>query len=106
MRLFLVVISMACAGLAACSVSTTESVSAENLGTRAQQLLQEQNPTLEIPPITCPEDLEAVVGAATTCTVTDPSTGTVFPVTVTVTSAEGTDVGIDVRLNEPSASSS
>lgn len=45
------------------------------------------------PPINCPDELDAIVGATTTCTMTGPK-GT-YDITVTVTSMDWGDVLLD-----------
>jgi hypothetical protein len=50
----------------------------------------------QAPPITCPDTLNAEVGATTTCTLTD-STGT-YDVTVKVTSVDGGTAKFDIQV--------
>jgi hypothetical protein len=78
--------------------STQKTVSASELGTKAQAALADATGG-EVPPVSCPSDLEAKAGNTTTCTITD-DTGAVYDVTVTITSVdEATDnVKFDVQV--------
>ncbi len=84
--------------LAACggSVSVgTETVNQDELQTNVQEQLT-KTVGKEAPPISCPDKLNAEVGATTTCTLTD-STGT-YDVTVKVTSVEDGTAQFDIQV--------
>ena len=86
-------------GLAACSAST---LAAEDTAEKAEDALEEQIGTR--PDISCPDDLEAEVGAETRCTLTAGEDPTEYGVTVTVTSVDGDTVNFDVEVDEEPAS--
>ena len=48
--------------------------------------------------LTCPEDLAAKVGTATTCSLSD--AGETYGVKVTVTKVEGSDVKLDIKVDD------
>lgn len=87
-------------GLAACSSQLT--VSASELGTQAQAALAESIGG-EVPPVTCPSDIEAKVGNTATCSITSDE-GDIYDVTITITSVDEStkNVQLDVQVaDEP-----
>ena len=85
-------------GLAACSANT---LAAEDTAEKAEDALEE--PIGTRPDISCPDDLEAEVGAETRCTLTAGEDPTEYGVTVTVTSVDGDTVNFDVEVDEEPA---
>jgi hypothetical protein len=83
------------AGLAACGSST---LSADEVANKSEDALEEQIGLR--PEITCPEDLEAKVGAETRCTLTGGDDPTKYGVTVTVTSVDGDNAQFDVEVDD------
>jgi hypothetical protein len=81
-------------GLAGCS----SSLAANDVEEGAEDALEEQIGAR--PDISCPEDLEAEVGAETRCTLTAGDDPTEYGVTVTVTSVEDDTANFDVRVDE------
>lgn len=55
------------------------------------------------PDISCPDDLEAQVGATIECTLTAGDDPTEYPVTVTVSSVDGDSANFDVEVGEEPA---
>ena len=90
------------AGVAACSVSvtsnTTTRLPAADVATGAEDALEKQVGAR--PDVSCPDDLEAEVGAETRCTLTAGGDPTEYGVTVTVTAVEGTDAEFDIVVDE------
>jgi hypothetical protein len=83
------------AGLAACGSST---LSADEVANKSEDALEEQIGLR--PEITCPEDLEAKLGAETRCTLTGGDDPTKYGVTVTVTSVDGDNAQFDVEVDD------
>lgn len=83
------------AGLSACGSST---LSADEVANKSEDALEEQIGLR--PQITCPEDLEAKVGAETRCTLTGGDDPTEYGVTVTVTSVDGDNAKFDVQVDD------
>jgi hypothetical protein len=52
------------------------------------------------PEVTCPDDLEAEVGASPRCTVAAPGDPVEYGVTVTVSSVEGDGASFDVEVDD------
>jgi hypothetical protein len=88
------------AGLAACSLSlsSTTTLSADTVASSAEDALEEQIGVR--PSISCPEDVEAKVGAKTRCTLTGGDDPTEYGVTVTVTSVDGKNALFDVEVDD------
>ena len=84
------------AGLGACGGTGT--LSAKEVATKAEDALEAQVGTR--PDITCPEDLDATVGAKTTCTLTAGDDPAEYGVTVTVTSVDGDSAKFDIKVDE------
>ena len=84
------------AGLAACSGSKV--LTADTVATSAEDALEEQIGVR--PTISCPDDVDAEVGAKTRCTLTAGDDPTEYGVTVTVTSVEGSDATFDVEVDQ------
>ena len=83
------------AGLTACGSGALE---AADVATKAEDALEEQVGSR--PDITCPDDLEAKVGATTRCVLTAGDDPTEYGVQVTVTSVDGDDARFDVAVDE------
>jgi hypothetical protein len=81
--------------LAACS--GTASVSADEVEQQVSDQLAAQVGTAP-DSVSCPEDLPAEVGATMTCDLT--AGGQSLPVTVTVTSVDGSTVNFDIEVAE------
>jgi hypothetical protein len=97
-RLRLLAVPILLFGLAACSANV---LAAESTAEKAEDALEDQIGTR--PDISCPDDLEAEVGAETRCTLTAGEDPTEYGVTVTVTSVEGDTVNFDVEVDEEPA---
>ena len=83
------------AGLAACGSST---LSADEVATNAEDALEEQIGVR--PSISCPEDVEAEVGAETRCTLTGGDDPTEYGVSIKVTEVDGDNAKFDVQVDE------
>ncbi len=81
-------------GLAACG----NVVLAEDVATAAEDSLEEQVGIR--PDVTCPEDLDAEVGAQTRCTLTVEGEPDEYGLTVTVTAVEDGDTEFDVVVDD------
>ena len=97
------IVSAAVAALlvSACSVSVgTSSLSAAEVEEKATAALAESQgiPLEEMPPLECPSDLPAEVGASIVCIIGDPAQGNTYDVTITVETVEGEDVGFDIQV--------
>ena len=97
------IVSAAVAALlvSACSVSVgTSSLSAAEVEEKATAALAESQgiPLEEMPPLECPSDLPAEVGASIVCVIGDPAQGNTYDVTITVETVEGEDVGFDIQV--------
>lgn len=97
------IVSAAAAALlvSACSVSVgTSSLSASEVEEQATAALAESQgvPLEEMPPLECPSDLSAEVGASIVCVIGDPAQGNTYDVTITVETVEGEDVGFDIQV--------
>jgi hypothetical protein len=86
-------------GLVACSADV---VTAEETSDKAEDALEGQIGTR--PDISCPDDLEAEVGAETRCVLTAGDDPTEYGVTVTVTSVDGDTVNFDIEVDSEPAS--
>lgn len=87
--------------LAACTVSVgTPSLSAAEVEEQATAALAESQgiPLDEMPPMECPGDLPAEVGASMVCVLGDPTQGNTYDVTITVETVDGDDVGFDISV--------
>jgi hypothetical protein len=82
-------------GLAACGA---DSLAADDVATGAEDALEGEVGFR--PEVSCPEDLEAEVGAETRCTLTAGDDPTEYGVTVTVTSVEDGTANFDVQVDE------
>ena len=81
--------------LAACGAGTLEASTVEE---GAADALEEQVGIR--PEVSCPDDLEAEVGASMQCTLTAGDDPTEYPVTVTVSSVEGDTANFDVEVGD------
>lgn len=82
----------------------TPSLSATEVEQKATAALAEGQgvPLDEMPPIECPSDLPAEVGASIVCVIGDAAVGNTYDVTITVETVEGDDVSFDIRVaDEP-----
>lgn len=89
--------------VSACTVSVgTASLSAAEVEQEATAALAESEgvPIEEMPPIECPSDLPAEVGAQVVCVIGDPAVGNTYDVTITVETVDGGDVGFDIRVSD------
>jgi hypothetical protein len=96
----LVAVPFLLVGLAACSVNigSSSSLPADTVASSAEDALEEQIGVR--PAISCPEDVEAKVGAETRCTLTGGDDPTEYGVTVTVTSVDGKNATFDVEVDD------
>ena len=85
-------------GTAGCGSTT---LTADAIATGAEDALEEQVGIR--PDVTCPEDIDAEVGAETRCTLTAGDDPTEYGVTVTVTSVEGERANFDVEVDDEPA---
>ena len=85
-------------GLAGCGAGTLEAGTVEE---GAADALEEEVGVR--PDISCPDDLEAEVGASMECTLTAGDDPTEYPVTVTVSSVEGDSAKFDVEVGDAPA---
>ena len=87
--------------LAACNVSVgTTSLSATEVEQKATAALAESQgiPLEEMPPLECPSDLAAEVGATMVCVIGDPAQGNTYDVTITVETVDGDNVAFDIQV--------
>lgn len=87
--------------VSACSASVgTASLSADEVEQQATAALAESQgiPLDEMPPLECPSDLTAEIGASMVCVIGDPAQGNTYDVTITVETVEGEDVGFDIQV--------
>lgn len=87
--------------LGACSVSTGSlTLSSSEVEQKATAALAEAQgiPLEEMPPLECPSDMSAEIGASMVCVIGDPTQGNTYDVTITVETVEGTDVGFDIKV--------
>lgn len=87
--------------LTACTVNVgTSTLSATEVEEKATAALAESQgiPLEEMPPLECPSDLPAEVGASIVCVIGDPAQGNTYDVTITVETVEGEDVGFDIQV--------
>jgi len=107
----LVTTALTSALLAGCSASIDiggQSISSEELATQVTAALAESMKVAadEVPTITCPEDLDATVGASTTCVLQDDTSGKEYDVAVKVTSIEGSKALFSVEVaSQPNSAS-
>jgi hypothetical protein len=81
------------AALVACGGSV---LTADTVATSAEDALEKQIGVR--PTISCPDDVEAKVGATTRCTLTGGDDPTEYDVAVTVTSVDGKNATFDVKV--------
>ncbi|MCW2637068.1 MAG: hypothetical protein JWQ99_3435 [Blastococcus sp.] len=81
--------------LAACGAG---GLASDDVATKAEDALEKQVGSR--PDITCPDDLEATVGATTRCVLTAGDDPTEYGVQITVTSVDGDDATFDVAVDE------
>lgn len=89
--------------LSACSVSVgTSALTASKVEEQATAALAESQgiPLEEMPPLECPSDLPAEIGASIVCIIGDPAQGNTYDVTITVETVEGEDVGFDIKVED------
>jgi hypothetical protein len=92
-RLLVVVPVLAC--LAACGA---DPIPAPDVAQAAEDLLEEEIGFR--PEVTCPDDVEAEVGASTRCTLTAGDDPTEYGVTVTLAALEEDEPGWSVQVDE------
>ena len=73
-------------------------ITAASVADGAEQALEEQLGLR--PEVTCPDDVEATVGATVRCTATPPEDATEFGVTVTVTEIDGEEAVYSVTVDD------
>ena len=105
MKMSAVTVGIVALLVSACSVSVgTASLSAAEVEEQATAALAEAQgvPLDDMPPLECPSDLAAEVGATMVCVIGDPAQGNTYDVTITVETVEGDDVGFDIQVaDEP-----
>jgi hypothetical protein len=105
MKMSAVTVGIVAVLVSACSVSVgTTSLSATEVEEQASAALAESQgiPMESMPPLECPSDLAAEVGATMVCVIGDPAQGNTYDVTITVETVEGDDVGFDIQVaDEP-----
>ena len=87
--------------VSACTVSVgTPSLSSSEVEQQATEALAESEgiPLEEMPPLECPSDLRAEVGASIVCVIGDPALGNTYDVTITVETVDGDNVGFDIQV--------
>ena len=87
--------------VSACTVSVgTSSLSSTEVEQKATAALADSRgvPLEEMPPLECPSDLPAEVGASIVCVIGDPAQGNTYDVTITVETVNGEDVGFDIQV--------
>lgn len=87
--------------LTACTVNVgTSTLSSAEVEEKATAALAESQgvPLEEMPPLECPSDLPADVGAQIVCVIGDPALGNTYDVTITVETVDGADVGFDIQV--------
>lgn len=77
-----------------CSVSVGESEVEDNL----QQQIADANPDISVDGVDCPGGLDGEVDATLDCTTT--IDGVDYPVTLTVTEVDGSDIAFDYEIKE------
>jgi hypothetical protein len=86
---------MAALCLSACGASV---IAADDVATESEDRLEEQIGVR--PDISCPDELEAEVGAEVRCTLTAEDDPTEYGVTVSVTSVDGDDAQLDIQVDD------
>jgi hypothetical protein len=81
-------------GLAACGGT----LAGDEVATKAEEALEAEVGSR--PDISCPEDLDAEVGAETRCILTAGDDPTEYGVTITVTAVDGSDAEFDILVDE------
>ena len=87
--------------VSACSMSVgTPSLSADEVEQQATRSLAEAQGIApeDMPPLDCPSDLPAEVGASIVCVIGDSTQGNTYDVTITVESVDGDNVGFDISV--------
>jgi hypothetical protein len=87
--------------VSACTISSgTPMLSATEVEQQATAALAQSEgiPLEEMPPLECPSDLTAEVGATMVCVIGDPAMGNTYDVTITVETVNGEDVGFDIQV--------
>ena len=82
-------------GLAACGAGT---LSADEVATKAEDALEQQIGVR--PTITCPDDVEAEVGAEARCTLTAEGDPAEYGVSITVTEVDGDNAKFDIQVDD------
>ena len=85
--------------LAGCSVSGNLTIPAERVAEQAASALQEQTGNPEPPEVDCGDDsVDLKDGEVVDCVLTDPTNGTDYATTVTLSNVDGTNFDIDVQV--------
>jgi hypothetical protein len=87
--------------LVGCTVNVgTPSLSSTEVEEQATAALAESQgiPLEQMPPLECPGDLPAEIGASIVCVLGDATQGNTYDVTITVETVDGTDVGFDISV--------
>jgi hypothetical protein len=93
------VVGIACACLLPLSGCGKKVVSRSTVESQvAKELAAKVNPPQPIPKVSCPDDLDAKVGAKMTCTLTPKGEATTYPVTVTVSSVTNGVAHFDAQV--------
>jgi hypothetical protein len=91
--------------ISACTMTVgTPSLSSTEVEEKATAALADGQgvPLDEMPPLECPSDLPAEVGASIVCVIGDAAVGNTYDVTITVETVEGEDVSFDIQVaDEP-----
>ena len=82
-------------GLSACGSST---LSRDEVATKAEDALEQQIGVR--PNISCPDDVEAKVGAQTRCTLTGGDDPTEYGVSINVTEVDGDNAKFDIQVDD------
>jgi Domain of unknown function (DUF4333) len=94
-RRSLLVVPALLLGLSACGTAT---LSADEVATGAEDALEAE--VGQRPDVTCPEDLEAEVGAEMRCTLTAEGLEGEYGVTVRISEVEGETASFDVQVDD------
>jgi hypothetical protein len=98
-RTALALIALPAAGLLLAACSSTGAVTQADVESQiSSQIAAEVGVTPES--VSCPGDLAATVGTTMQCTLV--SEGQTFPVDISVTAVDGTNVNFDISVGEPS----
>ena len=99
----LVVAALAISALSACSASVdlgSQTVSKDELASQVTAAIADtmKVDVEQVPTVTCPDDLDAEVGAATTCVLHDEDAGKNYDVAIKVTSIDGGQANFQLEI--------